>query len=62
MEKGTTFQLDTVSVRLVKDAPLFSNKRIKCPEDAMSSAWKKKKYILMREFGEKFNNIRTKGR
>lgn len=36
MEKGTIFQLDTVSVRLVKDAPLFSNKRIKCPEDAIS--------------------------
>ena len=24
MQKGTPFQLDTVSVRLVKDAPLFS--------------------------------------
>lgn len=36
MQKGTPFQLDTVSVRLVKDAPLFSNKRIKSPEDAIS--------------------------
>lgn len=36
MEMKAPFQLDVVSVRLVKDAPLFSEKRILKPEDAIA--------------------------
>lgn len=35
METRTPFQLDVVSVRLVKDVPLFSEQKIKKPEDAL---------------------------
>lgn len=36
MEKQKAFQLDVVSVRLVKDAPLFSDRKIATPQDAVS--------------------------
>lgn len=35
METRNPFQLDVVSVRLVKDAPIFSEQKIKKPEDAL---------------------------
>lgn len=35
MEQKNPFQLNTVSVRLVKDAPLFSDHKINKPEDAV---------------------------
>jgi len=34
MEKEKPFRLDVVSIRLVKDAPLFSDRPINTPEDA----------------------------
>lgn len=36
MQMPEPFQLDVVSVRLVKNAPLFSDKKITTPEDAVS--------------------------
>ena len=36
MQMLESFQLDVVSVRLVKNAPLFSDKKITTPEDAVS--------------------------
>lgn len=36
MEKKEDFQLDVVSVRLVRDAPIFSNQKICSPEDAIA--------------------------
>lgn len=36
MEKQEPFQLDVVSIRLVKNAPLFSDKKITSPEKAVS--------------------------
>lgn len=35
MEMQESFQLDVVSVRLVRNAPIFSDKRITTPEDAV---------------------------
>lgn len=35
MEKGQEFHLDVVSVRLVKDAPVYSEKKINTPQDAV---------------------------
>lgn len=43
--KDETFKLDVVSVRLVKDAVLYSDKRINCPEDAIELL-----YPIMQEF------------
>lgn len=36
MEKQEPFQLDVVSIRLVKNAPLFSDRKITGPKDAVS--------------------------
>ena len=36
MEERKTFQLDVVSIRLVKNAPLFSDRQITGPRDAVS--------------------------
>lgn len=36
MEFQKPFQLDVVSVRLIRDAPIFSEQKITSPEDAMS--------------------------
>lgn len=36
MEKQEPFQLDVVSIRLVKNAPLFSDKKITNPQEAVS--------------------------
>lgn len=36
MEMPESFQLDVVSVRLVRNAPIFSDKKITTPEDAVS--------------------------
>lgn len=36
MEKKEPFQLDVVSIRLVKNAPLFSDRKITGPKDAVS--------------------------
>ncbi len=36
MSKKEVFHLDTVSIRLVKDAPIFSEHKINCPEDAVA--------------------------
>lgn len=38
MPRKNPFKLDVVSVRLVKDAPLLSNHKIKSPEDAVDVA------------------------
>lgn len=35
MQDQEPFKLEVVSVRLVKDAPLFSDHKIKTPEDAI---------------------------
>lgn len=35
MQEQNPFKLEVVSVRLVKDAPLFSDRRITTPEDAV---------------------------
>lgn len=37
MQESEPFKLEVVSVRLVKDAPLFSDRRIECPEDAVKT-------------------------
>lgn len=36
MKMPESFQLDVVSVRLVRNAPIFSDKKITTPEDAVS--------------------------
>ena len=36
MEKQEPFQLDVVSIRLVRNAPLFSDRKITGPKDAVS--------------------------
>lgn len=36
MERREPFQLDVVSVRLVRDAPIFSEQKIHRPEDALA--------------------------
>lgn len=36
MEKRKTFPLDVVSVRLVRDAPIYSDRKITNPEDALA--------------------------
>lgn len=36
MEMREPFQLDVVSVRLVRDAPIFSDRQIHQPEDAVA--------------------------
>ena len=35
MPRKKTFKLDVISVRLVKDAPIFSEHRISSPQDAV---------------------------
>lgn len=36
MKDNEPFKLDVVSVRLVRDAPVYSDKKIECPQDAIA--------------------------
>lgn len=36
MKEKELFKLDVVSVRLVRDAPVYSEKKIECPQDAIA--------------------------